>query len=332
MVIGILEDETPKKQSAVTSFFTEPLKSERITQAIANMIVSDYVPLSIVEGEGFKNLMSIVAPDYTVPCRKTIPGPPTLPRVSSPSLNTDAWDLKSNVLITRAMSERHTGENLAHRLKDCVTEFSLDSKVDTCMHDNARNNECAASLCEDWGDLGCFAHSLQLTLKPAMELPSVSTVVSGCRKLVGHFKHSTTLTLELGVRQKTMNVPQHTLTQDVPTRWNSTYLMMEHLVEQQRVLTDIMLDPKLTKKQDATLNLRESDWAIIKELCVILKPLADTTAYMSTESHVSVSEIYPIVCGLVTKSLESCSTDSSIAQLVKKAIRDDLVHRFQPES
>ena len=89
--------------------------------------------------------------------------------------------------------------------------------------------------------------------------------------------------------------------------------MMESLVEQQRVLTDIMLDPKLTKKQDAALNLRESDWDIIKELCVILKPFADTTAYVSAESHVSVSEIYPIVCGLVTKSLVSCSTDSSIS-------------------
>ncbi|XP_052269136.1 uncharacterized protein LOC127870735 [Dreissena polymorpha] len=53
---------------------------------------------------------------------------------------------------------------------------------------------------------------------------------------------------------------------------------------------------------------------------------------MSTESHVSVSEIYPIVCGLVTKSLVSCSTDSSIAHRGKKAIRNDLVHRFQPES
>ncbi|KAH3849549.1 hypothetical protein DPMN_091954 [Dreissena polymorpha] len=108
--------------------------------------------------------------------------------------------------------------------------------------------------------------------------------------------------------------------------------MMESLVEQQRVLTDIMLDPKLTKKQDAALNLRESDWDIIKELCVILKPLADTTAYMSTESQVTVLEIYPNVCGLVTKGLVSCSTDSSIAHRVKKAICDDLVHRFQPES
>ncbi|XP_052221657.1 zinc finger BED domain-containing protein 4-like [Dreissena polymorpha] len=273
------------------------------------------------------------SPDYTVPCRKTVRTciqrrydverealMSQLESVPSVSITTDtwtsnstesfitvtehhmtdAWDLKSNVLITRAMPERHTVENLAHRLKDCVTEFSLDGKVDTCVHDNARNIECAASLCEDWGDLGCFAHTVQLTLKPAMELP--------------------------------LNVPQHTLIQDVPSRWNSTYLMMERLVEQQRVLSDIMLDPKLTKKQDAALNLRESHWDIIKELCVILKPLADTTAYMSTESHVSVSEIYPIVCGLVTKSLVSCSTDSSIAHRVKKAIRDDLVHRYQPES
>ncbi|KAH3887301.1 hypothetical protein DPMN_011317 [Dreissena polymorpha] len=68
----LCSDETPKKQSEVTSFFTAPLKSERITQAIADMIVSNYVPLSIVEGEGLKNLMSIVAPYYTVLCRKTV--------------------------------------------------------------------------------------------------------------------------------------------------------------------------------------------------------------------------------------------------------------------
>ena len=36
------------------------------------MIVSDYLPLSIVEGEGFQNLMKVVAPDYDIPCRKTI--------------------------------------------------------------------------------------------------------------------------------------------------------------------------------------------------------------------------------------------------------------------
>ena len=47
-------------------------QSERITQAIADMIVKDYVPLNIVDSEGFVNLMNLVAPDYKVPCRNTV--------------------------------------------------------------------------------------------------------------------------------------------------------------------------------------------------------------------------------------------------------------------
>ena len=104
--------------------------------------------------------------------------------------------------------------------------------------------------------MGCFGHTLQLCLKPTMELTAVSKVVAKCRKLVGNFKHSTTVTAEMGVRQKAMAVPQHSLVQDVPTRWNSTYGMMARLVEQRRVLTDILLDTAFTKRADAALSLK----------------------------------------------------------------------------
>ncbi|KAH3755129.1 hypothetical protein DPMN_189815 [Dreissena polymorpha] len=36
--------------------------------------------------------------------------------------------MKSNVLLTRAMPERQTGENLANSLTDCVSEFGLSGK------------------------------------------------------------------------------------------------------------------------------------------------------------------------------------------------------------
>jgi len=237
-------NDTHKKQVPMTSFLNSPRKtktdSDRITQAIADMIVADYVPLSIVVGEGFRNLMSIVAPDYTVPCRKTVGTriqrrydverealTSELSEVKSASITTDTWtfnstesfitvtehhltdarELKSNVLPTRAMLERHTGENLANRLKDSVREFNLEGKVDTCVYDNARNMDCAGNMCDEWGNLGCFGHTLQLCLKPAMELTAVSKMAAKCRKLVGHFKHSTTLTAEMGVCQKAMAVP-----------------------------------------------------------------------------------------------------------------------------
>ena len=47
-----------------------------------------------------------------------------------------------------------------------------------------------------------------------------------------HFKHSVEATTALNERHITMNVPQHSFLQEVPTRWNSTYLMHEGLAEQ----------------------------------------------------------------------------------------------------
>ena len=276
---------TIDNQTNMKTFMNSPRKisasqSERITQAIADMFVKDYIPLNIVDSEGFINLMNQVAPDYKVPCRNTVKSRimhrfnneresllKSLTGVESASLTTDTWtsnatdsyitvtehhitndwEMESNVLMTRAMPETHTRMNLAEKLKDCIFEFDLNDKIITMVHDNARNMECAGELCEEWSDLGCFGHALQLCVKPALELLSVTKVVAKCRKLVGHFKHSTTLTAEKKARQKFLTVPEHELIQDVPTRWNATHLMLDRLNEQRRVITDILLNSTLTK-------------------------------------------------------------------------------------
>ena len=130
------------------------------------MIVQDYLSISLVDG--FRNLMNILAPDYKVPSRNTIRSRicriyeeqkikllSELSSVSSVSLTTDTWtstatvsyitvtehhisddwEIKSNVLCTREMPERHTGENIASKLRSVVSEFDLDDKVEMCVHD-----------------------------------------------------------------------------------------------------------------------------------------------------------------------------------------------------
>ena len=162
--------------------------------------------------------------------------------------------------------------------------------------------ENGLSMCEDWDDLSCFCHTLQLCIKPSLELPSVSKLVSKCRKLVGHFKHSTTITAEMGKRQKMLNVPEHQLIQDVPTRWNSTQLMLQRLFEQRRVINDLMLDTSFTKKNDASLLLSNQEWETVNDLSTTLEPLTAVTTYMSKEKSVSCSVVYPVVCGLLFES------------------------------
>ncbi len=47
-------------------------RAEKMTQLIAEMTAEDLLPISFVEGEGFKRLMNYAEPHYTVPSRKTV--------------------------------------------------------------------------------------------------------------------------------------------------------------------------------------------------------------------------------------------------------------------
>ena len=47
-------------------------RSDSITNLIGEMVALNMQPMSVVEDEGFKNLIRFLEPDYTMPCRKTV--------------------------------------------------------------------------------------------------------------------------------------------------------------------------------------------------------------------------------------------------------------------
>lgn len=238
--------------------------------------------------------------------------------------------------MTRIMPERHTAENIATRLKNSFSEFQLDKKVKACVHDNARNMEKAGTMCPDWSDSSCFAHTLQLCIKPVLELPAASKVLGKCRKLVGHFKHSTTLTAELHKRQELQHRDSqrkeqtYALIQDVPTRWSSTQQMCARLLQLRRVITDILLDEDVTRPSDIDLLFKDHEWAAISDLAKALQPFTNVTTFMSKDKTVSISEIFPIISELVTRTLLANGENSALTTTVKQLLTSAFHHRFEP--
>ena len=82
-----------------------------------------------------------------------------------------------------------------------------------------------------------------------------------CRKLVGHFKHSTLAMAALKEKQEQLNLDKHRLIQDVSTRWNSTYFMFERLLEQCWGIYAVLHDKKVLEAKYRSLNLTETQWA-----------------------------------------------------------------------
>ena len=94
------------------------------------------------------------------------------------------------------------------------------------VRDNGPNMVLDISLV-GWPDIPCFGHTLQLCVGAGLSLSDISRLTACSRKLVGHFKHCSLATSALKDKQKTLNCPNHILIQDVSTRWNSTYFMLE---------------------------------------------------------------------------------------------------------
>ena len=95
------------------------------------------------------------------------------------------------------------------------------------IRDNAANT---VKTMEDGGysHFGCFAHSLQLIIHDGvLSQRAVVDTLAICWQIIGHFKHSTLACSRFEKNKKYLNLSQHHLKQDVPTRWNSTLYMLQ---------------------------------------------------------------------------------------------------------
>ena len=153
-------------------------RAKRITELIALMVAKDLRPAAVVEGEGFKQLLSYLEPGYIIPLsihvmdivrRKFLA---ELEKILSANESKygittdiwtsfsndayisltlhfidDSWELKSYTLATYPFPEQHTGDNIAEKLKEVIKEYNIThDKVMAIVHDQGSNFQRAGRV------------------------------------------------------------------------------------------------------------------------------------------------------------------------------------------
>lgn len=241
---------------------TKPItlnRSMALDRQLLKMICKEYHPFSLLEDLEFKKFVNMLCPNYNLPSRKTLTNSlmPSLYNelfdkikndlagAKAVCLTSDGWtsinnvsfyaltahfiddktQLKSYLLECSQFEERHTAENISNWVKAVTTKYNIHFKITAIITDNASNMKSAAMLL-NLRHIPCFAHSLNLVVQHAIQI-SIQKTVDEVKRAVMYFKKSPSALSKLAEMQENLKKDQLKLKQDVPTRWNSSYDMLQ---------------------------------------------------------------------------------------------------------
>lgn len=170
-------------------------------------------------------------------------------------------------------------------LKDIVRKWNLENLVTMVVSDNASNIIAAIKLC-NWRSLGCFAHSINLVVESGLKYEDVKSIIAKVKAIVQYFKQSSQALIRLNDNQVKGGHPILKLKQDCPTRWNSTYDMINRILK----IKEPVLSTLAVINNDLN-NITNNEWNILDHLCKLLKIFYDITNEISCEKFVSISKV-----------------------------------------
>lgn len=225
----------------------------------------------------------------------------------------------------------HTSERLCQVLVECLMDWNIDSKLSTITLDNCAANDKMIDLVKNKLQLEslikdgsllhmrCSAHILNLIVKEGLQV--VKDGVEKIRESVGYWngtpkRHEK---FEETARQLKINCTRG-LVNDVPTRWNSTFKMLESAIPYKDVFVRLAQREKLY-----TCLPSNSQWQFAKDVCGCLGLFNDITELVSGTKYPTANLYFPKICKI---KLEIIRWQSSSNTLIKE-MANRMMEKFE---
>ena len=239
------------------------------------------------------------------------------------------WRRARMCLACRPFDDRHTGQNMARWVETECDAWGITEAVGVVTTDTAANmHKMMDYLPYHFIHGDCINHVLQLVIKDELlEKASVKNLVKTCRDIctfsnqsVLFAQHIVTKQIEDGTEKRLcLN-----LAQDVVTRWNSTYLMLQRFLQLQPVIWSLLLDQEWRDKLEVSIS--NAEWTLMEQVVKVLGVFYEATLRMSSASA-CISEVIPTVTGLLV-SLNINNREDHGVKDFKRKLKDSLERRL----
>ncbi|XP_071653434.1 E3 SUMO-protein ligase ZBED1-like [Temnothorax longispinosus] len=225
--------------------------------------------------------------------------------------------------------QSHTANYVRETLISVIESFGIDvGSITAVVTDSAANMKKA--ITDGFGSakhLPCIAHIVSHLVPDAIKLsPRIGEIIAEVKSIVSVTKRSVVASDELKqlqIRDGKTDSTALKLKQDVPTRWNSTYYMIERFLE----LKDYIYPVLLTCRTAPTALSRE-EINILEDTVRLLGPIEFVTTEISGDSYPTSSMVIPLIHCMET-TIKNCIPITVEGKAFKDSILSEVQRRFE---
>ncbi|XP_054817665.1 zinc finger BED domain-containing protein RICESLEEPER 2-like [Prosopis cineraria] len=186
------------------------------------------------------------------------------------------------------MEPPHSGIELARKVHECLTDWEIDNRTFSITLDNASVNDNMQDILKErlslqddfklvsngeFFHVRCCAHILNLIVQEGLKV--TSSALHKIRESIKFVKASEarSILFKQCVEQVGSINTSIGLRLDVPTRWNSTYTMLESGIKYHRAFAHMAINDTNYK-----FGLTNDEWARADAMCSFLRPFEKITS------------------------------------------------------
>ena len=205
------------------------------------------------------------------------------------------WMLNKKIIAFKTINTPHNGTNISTLINDEIIDLGIHDKIFTITLDNASNNNVAIQILKRFWQINddhaklfhirCCAHILNLIVKDGLK--QVDRTLEKIRDIAYNINCSQSKHELFFDCCKIANMKRKNISLDIPTRWNSTYKLLQNITKYKKVVQ--LYEMQLSKNNNNDVDqhvLNDYDWHIADLL-------RDLFEIFDTSTNIFCSVYYP---------------------------------------